>query len=51
MTMIGGANEHIAFLLLRAFELQGEVQEAFGHAVMYKSLDPKVTVPTEPILT
>ena len=40
--MISGGNEHIAFLRLRALELQGEVQEAFMHAVIYKALDPEV---------
>ena len=49
MRMIGGANEHIHFLLLRALELQGEVQEAYGHAVVYKTLDPKVSILTEPL--
>lgn len=41
--MIGRVNEHIAFLLFRAFEMQGEVEEAFGYAVIYKALDPQVT--------
>lgn len=40
--VISGGNEHIAFLRLRALELQGEVQEAFMHAVIYKALDPEV---------
>lgn len=42
-SMIGRVNEHIAFLLFRAFEMQGEVEEAFGYAVIYKALDPQVT--------
>ncbi|KAJ7378343.1 hypothetical protein OS493_023597 [Desmophyllum pertusum] len=33
----------MAFLWLRALELQGEVQEAFTHAVIYKVLDPQMT--------
>ncbi|KAJ7378398.1 hypothetical protein OS493_023654 [Desmophyllum pertusum] len=41
--IIGGVNEHMAFLWLRALELQGEVQEAFTHAVIYKVLDPQMT--------
>ena len=42
-SMIGRVNEHVAFLLFRAFEMQGEVEEAFGYAVIYKALDPQVT--------
>lgn len=41
--MIGGADEHLAFLIFRALELQGEVQKAFGHAVVYEALDPEVS--------
>ena len=41
--MIGGADEHVAFLLLRALELQGEVLKAYRHAVIYETLDPEVT--------
>ena len=41
--MIGGADEHVAFLLLRALELQGEVLKAYGYAVIYDTLDPEVT--------
>lgn len=44
-SIIGGTDEHIAFLLLRALELQGEIEEAFGFAVIYKALDPQVTLP------
>ena len=40
--MIGRVTEHVAFLLFRAFEMQGEVEEAFGHAVIYRALDPQV---------
>ena len=40
--MIGRITEYVAFLLFRAFEMQGEVEEAFGHAVIYKALDPQV---------
>lgn len=42
--MIGRVNEYIAFLLFRAFEMQGEVEEAFGHAVIYRALDPQVRI-------
>ena len=38
----GAINEHMAFLLLRALELQGEIEEAFGYAIIYKALDPRV---------
>ena len=41
--MIGGADEHVAFLLLRALELQGEVLKAYRYAVIYETLDPEVT--------
>lgn len=41
-SMLGGVDEHIAFLLMRALELQGEVEEAFGFAVVYRALDPQV---------
>ena len=41
--MIGGTDEHVAFLLLRALELQGEVLKAYLYAVIYKTLDPEVT--------
>ena len=47
-SMIGRVNEHIAFLLFRAFEMQGEVEEAFGYAVIYKALDPQVTFGSTP---
>lgn len=40
--LVGAENEYMAFLWLRALELQGEVQEAFVHAVIYKALDPQV---------
>ena len=40
--MIGKETEYVAFLLFRAFEMQGEVEEAFGHAVIYRALDPQV---------
>ena len=40
--MIGSVNKHIAFLLLRALEMQGEVEEAFGYAIIYKATDPQV---------
>ena len=39
---IGRVTEYVAFLLFRAFEMQGEVEEAFGHAVIYRALDPQV---------
>jgi len=41
---LGSDNEHIAFLSSQALELQGEVQKAFMHAVIYKSLDPRVFI-------
>ena len=47
--MIGGVDEYIAFLSLRSLELLGEVQEAFGYAVLCKTLDPKVTALREQI--
>ncbi|XP_020604481.1 uncharacterized protein LOC110043369 isoform X1 [Orbicella faveolata] len=40
---LGSDNEHIAFLSSQALELQGEVQKAFMHAVIYKSLDPRIS--------
>lgn len=40
-----GGNEHVAFLRLRALELQGEVQEAFIHAIVFEALNPEVTSP------
>lgn len=42
-SILGGENEHIAFLWSQALELQGEVQKAFVHAVVYESLDPLVS--------
>ncbi|XP_068761782.1 3'-5' exoribonuclease HELZ2-like isoform X3 [Montipora capricornis] len=36
-------NEHTTFLLLRAFELQGEIESAFRYAIIYKHLDHKMT--------
>ncbi|KAJ7378375.1 hypothetical protein OS493_023630 [Desmophyllum pertusum] len=39
---IGGENEYIAFLWLRALELQGEVQAAFVQAIIFKALDPEM---------
>ena len=41
---MGGDNEHTAFLSSQALELQGEVQKAFVHAIMYKYLDPQVFI-------
>ena len=41
--MIGKVTEYVAFLLFRALEMQGEVEEAFGHAVIYRALDPQVS--------
>ena len=37
-------NEHTTFLLLRALELQGEIESAFRYAIMYKHLDHKVAL-------
>ena len=42
MDLLGGVNEHAAFLLMRAHEMQGEIQEAFCYAITYQSLDPEV---------
>ncbi|XP_068672377.1 3'-5' exoribonuclease HELZ2-like isoform X2 [Montipora foliosa] len=36
-------NEHTTFLLLRALELQGEIESAFRYAIIYKHLDHKMT--------
>ena len=41
---LGHDNEHIAFLSSKALELEGEVQQAFLHAVIYKCLDPEVFI-------
>jgi len=41
---MGGDYEHISFLYSQALELQGEVQKAFLHALIYKSLDPQVFI-------
>ena len=41
-TLTGCGNEHVAFLRLRALELQGEVQEAFIHAIVFEALNPEV---------
>jgi len=40
---MGGDYEHISFLYSQALELQGEVQKAFLHALIYKSLDPQMS--------
>lgn len=40
--IIGGENEHIAFLWSHALELQGQVLKAFVNSVIYKFLDPEV---------
>ncbi|XP_015780761.1 PREDICTED: uncharacterized protein LOC107358681 [Acropora digitifera] len=39
----GKLDEHTAFLLLRAHELQGEMLVAFQYAIIYKYLDQKMT--------
>ncbi|KAK2571999.1 putative helicase with zinc finger domain, partial [Acropora cervicornis] len=39
----GKLDEHTAFLLLRAHELQGEMLEAFQYAIIYKYLEQKMT--------
>ena len=38
----GKLDEHTAFLLLRAHEMQGEMLVAFQYAIIYKYLDQKV---------